>query len=325
MHSFSSLIPAPILIMLQNQHYQACHPALMKGFFRWVKGALLAALSTKIPTIKANKSTRFVGALACTPLATQPRVLSITLLLALCHAAPALAAPAPGWRWYNEPAPIKKPVKPKTTPQPSVTITRTRTLSPTEQMQSFKRYFDDTLNDAVINPKDEKKVEKSMLLNQYVSNQSSLYGMTFKKVLLDNPSLSYTKDRPTEQAARSSYLALERSKKVRAVRRLADNGWGLFFVYNGLGEIDKALAPSVQQFASEHGIDVLGVTLDGQTLPSINQNRENQQHINVPFSPALVLVNPGTGEMKPLAYGFISQEDLLGRFLNVATDFAPDF
>jgi len=38
-----------------------------------------------------------------------------------------------------------------------------------------------------------------------------------------------------------------------------------------------------------------------------------------------VLVNPGSGEMKPLAYGFISQEDLLGRFLNVATDFAPDF
>lgn len=148
-----------------------------------------------------------------------------------------------------------------------MTVTRTQTLSPTEQMQSFKRYFDDALNDAVINPKDEKKVEKSMLLNQYVSNQSSQYGMTFKKVLLDNPALSYTKDRPTEQAARSSYLALERSKKVRAVRRLADEGWGLFFVYNGLGEIDKALAPSVQQFANEHGIKYSASPLTATPFP----------------------------------------------------------
>ncbi|WP_394230785.1 type-F conjugative transfer system pilin assembly protein TraF [Shewanella colwelliana] len=307
--------PSFTLITLQNQINtlnNSLNGALMGGVFRWRKGVNLPFLSTKTSTVNANKPAQFVGAL-------------VALLLLILSAPTAIASSAPGWRWYNEPAPIKKQPKPQVKPTSSVTVTRTQTLSPTEQMQSFKRYFDDTLNDAVINPKDEKKVEKSMLLNQYVSNQSSLYGMTFKKVLLDNPALSYTKDRPTEQAARSSYLALERSKKVRAVRRLADNGWGLFFVYNGLGEIDKALAPSVQQFASEHGIDVLGVTLDGQTLPSINQNRENQQHITVPFSPALVLVNPGTGEMKPLAYGFISQEDLLGRFLNVATDFAPDF
>ena len=240
-------------------------------------------------------------------------------------ATPAHASDAAGWRWYNEPVVAKKPLKRKVSRTPSVTLTRTHTLSPTEQMQSFKRYFDDTLNDAVINPTDAKKVEKSMKLNQYVSEQSSLYGMTFKKVLLDNPDLSYTKDRPTEQAARSTYLTLERSKKVRAVRSLAEEGWGLFFVYKGNEAIDKALAPSVQQFADQHGIELLGVTLDGQTLDSIHHTRQNQQHLNVPFSPALVLVNPSTGEMKPLAYGFISQEDLLGRFLNVATHFAPDF
>lgn len=282
--------------------------ALIKGVFRWETLALYACLSTKTPLIKANKRSALVA-----------------LLLPMLFTPTVMASDAPGWRWYNEPTPVKTQPKPQVAPAPTVTITRTQTLSPTEQMQSFKRYYDDTLNDAVINPNDAAKVEKSMLLNQFVSEQSSQYGMTFKKVLLDNPSLSYTKDRPTEQAARSSYLALERNKKIRAVRSLAEAGWGLFFVYKGNAEIDKALAPSVQQFASDHGIELLGVTLDGQTLPTINKTRENNQHINVPFSPALVLVNPGTGEMKPLAYGFISQEDLLGRFLNVATDFAPDF
>ncbi|WP_242396581.1 type-F conjugative transfer system pilin assembly protein TraF [Shewanella baltica] len=249
---------------------------------------------------------------------------ALVLLMLTTFCLGANATDAQGWRWYNEPtAPKKQALKKAETP--SVTLTRTKTLTPTEQMDWFHSYYQDTLNDAAINSQDSTKVEKAMLLNQYVSNKSSEFGMTFKKVLLDNPELSYTKDRPTEQAARSTYLSLERNKKMRAVRSLADAGWGLFFVYKGQEEIDIALAPSVQQFATEHGIELLGVTLDGVALPAIVQNRQNDQHINVPFSPALVLVNPGTGEMKPLAYGFISQDDLLGRFLNVATDFAPDF
>jgi conjugal transfer pilus assembly protein TraF len=281
--------------------------AVAARFFRWSSHAPLAWLSTKKGGASANKRSALV----------------LCILLSVCHQQ-ANAADAQGWRWYNDPAALQKkaPAKAAT---PSVTLTRTQTLTPTEQMQWFKDYYQDTLNDAAINSQDTKKVEKAMLLNQYVSNKSSEFGMTFKKVLLENPALSYTKDRPTEQAARSTYLSLERSKKMRAVRSLADAGWGLFYVYKGSEEMDITLAPSVQQFATEHGIELLGITLDGVSLPAILQNRQNEQHIDVPFSPALVLVNPGTGEMKPLAYGFISQEDLLGRFLNVATDFAPDF
>lgn len=279
--------------------------AAVATFFRWSIHAMFAWLSTKNGDAVVNKRSAFV-----------------LMLTVVCT--PANASDAQGWRWYNEPT-VPKKQAPKKAETPSVTLTRTQTLTPTEQMDWFHSYYQDTLNDAAINSHDTQKVEKAMLLNQYVSNKSSEFGMTFKKVLLDNPSLSYTKDRPTEQAARSTYLSLERNKKMRAVRSLADAGWGLFFVYKGSEEIDIALAPSVQQFATEHGIELLGITLDGVTLPAILQNRQNDQHINVPFSPALVLVNPGTGEMKPLAYGFISQDDLLGRFLNVATDFAPDF
>lgn len=275
-------------------------------FFRWASHAPLAWLSTKKGDAVVNKRSALV----------------FLMLATFCLGAN--ATDAQGWRWYNEPTAPKKQT-PKKAEAPSVTLTRTQTLTPTEQMDWFHSYYQDTLNDAAINSQDSQKVEKAMLLNQYVSNKSSEFGMTFKKVLLDNPELSYTKDRPTEQAARSTYLSLERNKKMRAVRTLADAGWGLFFVYKGSEEIDIALAPSVQQFATQHGIELLGVTLDGVALPAIVQNRQNDQHINVPFSPALVLVNPGTGEMKPLAYGFISQDDLLGRFLNVATDFAPDF
>ena len=253
--------------------------------------------------------------------AAQQRRVLVLLVIALSPLAQA-GQPA-GWKWYNDP--IIQKEKALTPPPPAPAVTVTRTLSPTEQMQWFHRYYDDTKNAAFIDSKDTKKAEKIMLLNQFAYDKSSEFGMTFQKTLLINPALSYTKDRPTEQAARSTYLQLEREKKIRAVRELAEAGWGLFFVYEGSSPIAQKLAPSVQQFADTHGIEVLGISLDGHPLASIHQNRDNDNRLSVPFSPALVLVHPQTREMKPLAYGFIAQEDLLGRFLNVATDFAPDF
>ena len=77
--------------------------------------------------------------------------------------------------------------------------------------------------------------------------------------------------------------------------------------------------------ADQYGIELLGITLDGKTLATIRDNKRNDGKLNIQTSPALLLVNPKTNSIKPLAYGFISQEELLGRFLNVATDYAPDF
>ncbi|PSW88148.1 hypothetical protein C9J52_20490 [Photobacterium iliopiscarium] len=70
---------------------------------------------------------------------------------------------------------------------------------------------------------------------------------------------------------------------------------------------------------------LLGITLDGKPLATIRDNKRNDGKLNIQTSPALLLVNPKTNSIKPLTYGFISQEELLGRFLNVATDYAPDF
>ncbi|VDA68312.1 hypothetical protein BANRA_05267 [Klebsiella pneumoniae] len=42
------------------------------------------------------------------------------------------------------------------------------------------------------------------------------------------------------------------------------------------------------------------------------------------FFPAMMLVNPKSG-VKPLSYGFISQDDLAKQFLYVSSDFKPNF
>ncbi len=229
-----------------------------------------------------------------------------------------------GWKWYNEPA--AKPAPKKTPPKPIPPNQTTRVMSATEQMDWFHQTYKEALNDATINSKDEDKLKTVMQLHQFIGERTSETGMTFKKVLHANPALSYLKDRPAEFAARGTYHQLERDKKIAAVAQMRDEGWGFFFVYDGQDALSQKLAPSMQSFADTHGIEILGLSRDRTFVSGIRENRANDNKVAVPYAPALILVNPSTGEMKPLAYGFISQTALLGRFYNVANDYqTPDF
>lgn len=257
------------------------------------------------------------------------RTVTVALLFAALMAAVAspkhaMANPTPkGWKWYNEPT--SKP-KEKAAPKPLPPNTTTRVMSATEQMDWFHQTYKEALNDATINSKDEDKLKTVMQLHQFIGERTSETGMTFKKVLHANPALSYLKDRPAEFAARGTYHQLERDKKIAAVAQMRDEGWGFFFVYDGQDALSQKLAPSMQSFADTHGIEILGLSRDHTFVSGIRENRANDNKVAVPYAPALILVNPSTGEMKPLAYGFISQTALLGRFYNVANDYqTPDF
>ncbi|MFB9214274.1 type-F conjugative transfer system pilin assembly protein TraF [Vibrio sinaloensis] len=228
----------------------------------------------------------------------------------------------PGWRWYNEPK--AEPEKTKQEPLPSntqTTISAPRVMSATEQMEWFHSMHQEAQNDMALNPKDKEKLAHFLALNRFITSQTDQIGMTFKEVLLERPELSYTKDHPTDQAARKIYLELEDEKRTAAIGRMKAEGWGFLFVYEGKDTISQQLAPSIQAFADQHGLELLGVSVDQTLITNIKENRHNQGKITVPFTPALILVHPKTGETKPLAYGWISQNELLGRFYNVATNY----
>lgn len=256
-------------------------------------------------------------------------------LLCACVTTTVHAQEPKGWRWYNEPKTIKvkpKPILPPpsqafvtTTPPSPPPTKRNRTLTATEQMQWFQGYMAEVQNDAVINSADVNKVMKFMELSQFIDGKTTEFGMSWKEALLLNPSLDYRTRHPIESIARQTQNAQIKHAKIQSVQSLKEQGFGLFFAYNGNAPLDKALAPSIQAFADEYQIELLGITMDKVPLDSIRENRDNNGTLDVEMTPALVLVNPNTGQMHPLAFGFISQEELLGRFHNVATQFAPDF
>ncbi|MDC5841107.1 type-F conjugative transfer system pilin assembly protein TraF [Vibrio europaeus] len=245
----------------------------------------------------------------------------IALLIAVLFCVPTYANQTPpGWRFYNEPK-TAKPVKPKHQPESIPANTTKTVMSATEQLAWFKKQWNEANAAATIDPKNKEKVRRFLELNRYITSQTDQIGMTFKQLLVEHPELSYTLEHPTEQTARKPYLAAMETKHKNKVREMARKGWGLFFVYEGQDAITQQLAPSIQSFADTYDLELLGLSDDEQFISSIRENRNNQGKIVADFTPALFLVNPNTKEIKPLAYGFISQSRLLQRFYNVATDF----
>ena len=228
--------------------------------------------------------------------------------------------PPKGWRWYNEPKVQQAtPKKEETTLPPN---SATTVMSATEQMDWFHDTFNEALNDATIHPSDEEKYLKFMRLKKFIEDKTAQTGMTFKKLITEHPEFSYTKDHPTEQAARDTYYQTRKVKQEASLRQLVQEGWGIYFVYEGQDAMAKKLAPSVQDFANRYGVELVGISKDGHTFDVIHENRiDNAGKVNVRYTPALMLANVHTKALKPLAYGFISQTDLLTRVHNVATDY----
>lgn len=227
-----------------------------------------------------------------------------------------------GWRWYNEEKTVSKPKTEPRKSNSSSAVTVTRTLTAKEQLDWFKSAHEEVQAAAIIDPTNQEKAALLMHMNKYVSDQSSEFGMTFKKVLHTTPELDYLKDRPAQAAARKHHLNKVRSNHIDSVHKLSNEGWGLFFVYKGADELSHTLGSSLQTFSDKHGLGLLGISKDSNLINSIKDNEVDLQgRVDVPFVPAIVLVNPKTKEMTPLSYGFISMSELYGRFHNVATDY----
>ncbi len=74
----------------------------------------------------------------------------------------------------------------------------------------------------------------------------------------------------------------------------------------------------INGFRDTYGLSVIS-TADSRT------DQGQAQHLGVKYFPAMMLVDPKQGSVRPLSYGFISQDDLVKQFLNVSGDFKPNF
>ncbi|MGA6087179.1 MULTISPECIES: type-F conjugative transfer system pilin assembly protein TraF [unclassified Providencia] len=228
--------------------------------------------------------------------------------------------PIVGWHWYNEPQPEdeEEPPEPEQIPL--------STLSPTLQKKVMQKLTAEALDTAIMQPTPENAA-KFMALQRYWLNQSGKFERSVQKALLLQPALDYNLEHSFYNSTVPQQLSTLRNKEKQAISQLASQ-YGLFFFYRGGEPLDNQLASVVAQFAEQHGVVLIPISVDGQRsqqLPNTKPDNGQVAKMQITHFPALFLVDPKNESYQPLAYGFMTQDALERRFLDIATDFTPNY
>ncbi|GHM57414.1 hypothetical protein ECZU51_60840 [Escherichia coli] len=149
--------------------------------------------------------------------------------------------------------------------------------------------------------------------------------MSARKAMLAHPELDYNLQYSHYNGTVRNQLAADRSSSDRPLRNWLNTTASCFLP--GQDPIDGQLAQVINGFRDTYGLECYSVSVDGvinPLLPDSGLTRQAQR-LGVKYFPAMMLVDPKQGSIRPLSYGFISQDDLAKQFLNVSEDFKPNF
>ncbi len=235
------------------------------------------------------------------------------------------ASPFTGWSWYNEPKPSpEKPARPQ--PPAPQSVPDLSKMSAQEQAKVLRGYTMEALNRAILYPTRENTAT-FLKWQKFWTDRSSMFSQSFAAAQLSNPELDYNLEFPHYNSTAPFVQTRDQQQRQDAITKLSQQ-YGMFYFYRGSDPIDTQMAGVVADFARTHHISLIPVSVDGQVAQSLPDSRPDSgqvQRMGVSHFPALFLVDPASHSFKPLAWGFMTQDDLAKRFLNVSTGFKPNF
>ncbi|EBP0522001.1 type-F conjugative transfer system pilin assembly protein TraF [Salmonella enterica] len=224
-----------------------------------------------------------------------------------------------GWQWYNEPLKTTDP-DPQPTPQPP------QQMDILQKQAALQQATKKALAEAIMYPSVPAFV-KYFRLQNYWTQQAGLFSMSAKKAILEHPELDYNLQFSHYNGTVKNQLAADYAEQRKAISAIAQH-FGVMFFYRGREPIDGQLVQVLSNFRETYGLSVISVSVDGVVNPLLPDSRVDQgqaERLGVKYFPAMMLVDPKSGQVKPLSYGFISQDDLAKQFLYVSNDFKPNF
>ncbi|MCT8760477.1 type-F conjugative transfer system pilin assembly protein TraF [Glaesserella parasuis] len=229
--------------------------------------------------------------------------------------------PATGWQFYNLPE-KKKEIRKQI--QPKVETPSFNKLPPIKQIEVLQQKLQEAKANAIMNPTADN-VATYKVFQDYFVEKSSQFASAWEEALLKFPQLDYNIKNSIYNATAPIKAAQERAEQNQAIQVVNQN-YGIFFFYRGNEPIDNKLAEVVKDFSKQYSLSIVPISIDGRVNPEFpNSKKDSGQAMamGIKYFPAIFLVNPKKQEYKPLSYGFITQDDLARRVLNVVTNFKP--
>jgi len=239
--------------------------------------------------------------------------------IALADTAPAIVyyqRHSEGWFWYHDPVPEQKKKTPKAAPPAAV--------DPVAVLEAFQKQLDTAKARAVLKPTDEN-IRAYLQLNQLALNRAGDFATAWQRVVWTTPALDTSIAHPVNDQAVQLYND-EKLRKVDDFLSETAKTYGLFFFFKGSCPYCHRFAPVLKAFAARYGFTVIPITLDDGALPDFptpRRNGEGALKLKVDTVPAVFLVDPRERNIRPVAYGYVSDSELRERIYTLLNDTEP--
>jgi len=217
-----------------------------------------------------------------------------------------------GWFWYQDP--LFSPPSP-------ASAAKSKDARPNEliEFEAMQKRLDDLKRIAVVNPSDAN-MRAYMGYQRFVMDKSAFFADSWQRLVWKTPELDYSlSGRPTNSFAIDAFDTGVRDKQRSAIQALARTH-GLFFIFRSDCPYCHKFAPVLKRFEQKYGLTVFPVSLDGGSLPeypSAMTDNGIAAKLEVSVVPAVFLAVPGSGEITPIGYGVMAEEELAERIYTI--------
>ncbi len=236
-----------------------------------------------------------------------------------------------GWHFYCDPAarsgPDAQGNPPAPDPDPSDADT-TETAAVAE-IARMRQALEDSRAVAILEPTPDN-VAAYLYLQQESLQRAATFSDVFRRVVWSTPELDYTLTRPTGALSKQLWSDERLAAQRTALANLGER-YGLLYLGDAGCAGCRVFGPLLRAFALRHGLDVLAVSLTGEELEGWpeavpDNGRVAELGLDGAPVPAVVLFDTETGQVLPVSFGVIAEDQLAERIyalteLEVGNDF----
>ncbi len=232
------------------------------------------------------------------------------------QAKPFVENPEEGWLWYKE---GKEEKAPKIEEKPKLDVSQEKKpLTANDRVLEIRKEFEEVLATALLQPTIQNVTQakrKQAELEQRAEEFSNMWVLAH---LLDAKGASHQGNaHPWYQEISQKEQERNLTKKLHQLSQT----YGLFFAFKQSCPYCHRFAPVIAQFAQTYGFEVKGISADGgkiEGIPNVSKDNGALAVINPEgIYPALFLANPKTMEVIPIAWGMVTNEQLLNNFATI--------
>ena len=224
-----------------------------------------------------------------------------------------------GWHFYCDPAaarsgPDAQGNPPAQDPDPSVPDTTERVA--VAEIEAMRRALEESRAVAILEPSPDN-VAAYLYLQQESLQRAATFSDVFRRVVWSTPELDYTLTRPTGALSKQLWSDERLAAQRTALANLRER-FGLIYLGDAGCAGCRVFGPLLRAFALRHGLDVLAVSLTGEDLEGWpeavpDNGRAAELGLQGAPVPAVVLFDTETGQVLPVSFGVIAEDQLAER------------